>query len=79
MWVNNTKICLMKAILGSDVYKSNGTCSQLETFALNNHASCNRDNGFCSDILLSATNLHCLAYEVFVWSDVWNKQAIQEV
>ena len=69
----------MKAILNSDVYKSNGTCSQLETFALNSYASCYTDNGFCTDILLNAINLHCLAFEVFVSSDFWNKQAIQQV
>ena len=69
----------MKVILNSNVYNSNGTCSQLQTIAFNSHQSCYADNGFCTDILLSDTNLNCLAFEVFDSSDFWNEQAIQQV
>ena len=69
----------MKAILNSNIYNSSGTCSELQTLAFNSHQSCYTDNGFCTDILLSDTNLHCLAFEVFNLNDYWNKQAIQQV
>ena len=69
----------MKAILNSNVYKSNGTCSQLQTIAFNSHQSCYTDNGFCNDILLSDNNLNCLVFEVFGLSDFWNEQGIQQV
>ena len=69
----------MKAILNSTVYESNGTCSQLQAFAFNSHQSCYTNNGFCTDILLSGTNLNCLAAEVFCFNDFWNDQAIQQV
>ena len=77
--VDNVKSCLMKAILNSNVYNSNGTCSQLQVIAFNSHQSCYIDNGFCTDILLSYTNLNCLAFGVFNFSDFWNEQAIQQV
>ena len=73
------KSCLMKATLNSTVYNSNGTCSQLQTIAFNSHQSCYTDNGFCTDILLSDTNLICLAFEVFVLNDFLNEEAIQQV
>ena len=69
----------MKAILNSTVYESNGTCSQLQAIAFNSHQSCYTDNGFCTDILLSDTNLNCLVFEVFCFNDYWNDQAIQQV
>ena len=71
----------MKAILNSNVYNSNGTCSQLQAIAFNSHQFCYTDNGFCTDILSSTmcTNVRCLAGEVFDLSDFWNKQAIQQV
>ena len=64
-WVNSTQICLMKAILNSNVYSSNGTCTELQTFAFDSHSSCYTDNGYCNDILLSNISLNCLASEVF--------------
>ena len=79
MLVGNVKSCLMKAILNSNVYNSNGTCSQLEEIGFNSHQSCYIDNGFCTDILLSYNNLNCLAFEVFNFNDFWNEQAIQQV
>ena len=78
-WIENVKSCLMKAILNSTVYKSNGTCSQLQTFAFNSHQSCYTDNGFCTDILLNHTNFNCLAFEGFGLSDLCNERAIQQV
>ena len=69
----------MRAILNSNVYNSNGTCSELQAVAFDSHPSCYTDNGFCTDILLSATNLYCLAVEVYQWSDFFNKLAIQQV
>ena len=69
----------MKNILNSTVYNSSGTCSQLQTIAFKNHQSCYTDNGFCTDILLSDTNLNCLAFEVINLTDFWNDQAIQQV
>ena len=69
----------MNAILNSNVYNSNGTCSQLQETALNSHQSCYNDNGFCTDILLNDTNLNCLAFEVFVLNDNWTTKAIQQV
>ena len=69
----------MKAILNSNVYNSNETCSKLQAFAFATHQFCYTDNGFCTDILLSAINLNCLAFEVFNFSDFWNEQAIQQV
>ena len=73
--------CLMKAILNtnSDSLLQNEPCSQLQTIAFNSHQSCYTDNGFCNDILLSDTNLNCLAFEVFSLNDFWNEQAIQQV
>ena len=65
----------MKAILNINV----GICSQLQTLAFDSHQSCYINNGFCNDILLSDTNLNCLAFEVFNYTDFWNKQAIQQV
>ena len=47
--------------------------------SFNSHHFCYTDNGFCTDILLSDTNLNCLAFEVFDSSDFWNEQAIQQV
>ena len=70
----------MKAILNSTVYQSNETsCKDLQTFAFNSHPSCYVDNGFCTDIFLSSTNLYCLAAEVFDLRDFFDKQAIQQV
>ena len=69
----------MKAILNSTVYNSNGTCSQLQAIAVDSHQSCYINNGFCTDILLSDTNLNCLAFEVFRLNSFWNEQAIQQV
>ena len=69
----------MKDILNSSVYNSNGTCTQLSTIAFNSHQSCYTDNGFCTNILLSETNLNCLAFEIFNLTDFWNEQAIQQV
>ena len=69
----------MKDILNSSVYNSNGTCTQLSTIAFNSHQSCYISNGFCTDILLSETNLNCLAFEIFNLTDFWNEQAIQQV
>ena len=78
-WIDNVKSCLMKAILNSNVYKSNGTCSELQTLAFNSHPSCYTDNGFCTDILLSDNNLNSIASKVLDLSDFWNKLAIQQV
>ena len=69
----------MKAILNSTVYKSNGTCSQLQTTAFKSRQSCYIDNKFCTDILLNVTNLNCLAFEDFSLNNFWNEQAIQQV
>ena len=68
----------MNALLNSTVYQSNGTCSKLERFAFSSHSSCYVDNGFCSDILLNATNLYCVS-RVFDYSDFFNRRAIQQV
>ena len=73
------KRCFMKAILNSNVYNSNGTCSQLQEIAFNSHQSCYIDNGFCTDILLNETNLNCLGFDDFDLNNYWNKQAIQQV
>ena len=69
----------MNAILNSAVYQSNGTCSELQGFAFSSHPSCYVDNGFCTDILLSAKNLYCLSFRVFDYSDFINRLAIQQV
>ena len=70
----------MRAILNSTVYQSNETsCKDLQTFAFNSHPSCYVDNGFCTDIFLSSTNLYCLAAEVFDLRDFFDKLAIQQV
>ena len=69
----------MKDILNSSVYNTNGTCSQLSKIAFTIHQSCYTDNGFCTDILLSDTNLNCLAFEIFNLTDFWNEQALQQV
>ena len=69
----------MNAILNSTVYQSNGTCSELDEFAFSSHSSCYVDNGFCTDILLNDTNLHCLSFRVFDYSDFLNRLAIQQV
>ena len=50
----------MIAILISDVYIDVGTCEDLRNFAFDSHSTCYVDNGFCSDILLDATNLRAL-------------------
>jgi hypothetical protein len=68
----------MQAILNSDVYNSNGTCNELMIFAYNSHPSCYVDNGFCSDILLSLTNIICLE-NVLSISDFKSRLAIQQV
>ena len=62
-------ICVMKAILNSIVYNSNGTCSQLQTIAFNSHQCCYTDDESCTDILLSDTNLNNLksAPKVLMW------------
>jgi uncharacterized protein YegL len=67
----------MQAILNSDVYNSNGTCNELMIFAYNSHPSCYVDNGFCSDILLSLTNIICLE-NVLSISDFKSRLAIQQ-
>ena len=54
----------MKAILNSNVYQSNGTCNELQTFGFSSHPSCYSNNGFCTDILLSSTNLRCLSVAI---------------
>ena len=71
----------MQKIVNSNLYNTNATCGQLQTFAFNSHPSCYTDNGFCSDILLSeqCKNLICLASDVFIWRDFLNKQAIAQV
>ena len=69
----------MDALLNSTVYLSNGTCNGLETFSFNTHPSCYVDNDFCTDILLNATNLYCLGFRVFDYSDFFNRKAIQQV
>ena len=51
----------MKAILNSNVYQSNGTCNELQTFGFSSHSSCYFNNSFCTDILLNSTNLRCLS------------------
>ena len=71
--------CLMKAILNSSVYNSDGTCSQLQIIAFNSYQSCYTESGFCCDILLNDTNLDCLALKVFGLSDFLKEQAIQQV
>ena len=68
----------MKAILNINL-NSNEVCSQLQTIAFNSHQSCYTENGFCTDILLSDTNLNCLASEDFSENDFWNEQATQQV
>ena len=60
MWIEGVRSCLMKAILTSDVYINVGTCEDLKNFAFDSHPKCYVDNGFCSDILLDATNLRAL-------------------
>ena len=69
----------MKVILKSTVYNSSGNCSQLQTVAFSSHESCYKDNGFCTNVLLSNISLSCLAYEIFHFNDFWNDQGIQEV
>ena len=50
----------MKTILTSDVYVNVGTCEDLQTFVFASHPTCYVDHGFCSDILLDATNLRAM-------------------
>ena len=71
----------MKAILNSNVYKTNGTCDKLEEFAFDSHPSCYTDSGFCTDILSSpmCTNLICLASDVFDLKDFFTIRAIDQV
>lgn len=72
----------MVAIVESSLYNSAvTTCDQLKTFAFESHPECYTDNGFCDDILVSPScqNLLCLANEVFIWSDFFNKLAILQV
>ena len=80
-WIDNVKVCLMKVILNSTVYNSNGICSQLKKLAFDSHPSCYTDNGFCTDILSSpmCTNVRCLANEVFDLRDLFTIPSIVQV
>lgn len=66
----------MKPIADKKFYRN---CIEIEETGFNSHQSCYSDNGFCTDILLSDTDLNCLASEVFNLTDEWNKKAIQQV
>ena len=70
----------MKAILNSDIYKTSGTCKELEKFAIYSHPPCYIENGFCSDILEKFTNIRCLgsvmSSRIF---DIFRTMAIQQV
>ena len=73
------RICLTKDLFNSDVYKSNGTCDELEIYAFSTHPTCYVENGFCTDILKSFRNLYCLVFKVFDFSDFFNELAIEQV
>ena len=62
--MEGVRSCLMKAILTSNVYINNGTCEDLKNLAFGNIPRCYIDNGFCSDVLMDATNLKAL-YTLF--------------
>ena len=78
-WVNGVRICLMQEILNSAVYNNNGTCQELLEFAYGSHPECYVDNGFCTDIFLSLTNLNCLIDDVLDFFDILTKLGIQQV
>ena len=73
----------MKAILNSDVYKSSGTCKELQEFAFKSHPQCYVDSGFCTDILKKFTNIRCLGSVMISFSlrifDIFKPMAIQQV
>ena len=71
-------MCLMKKILSSTVYNNSGTCQELLEFAYDSHPDCYVDNGFCTDILLSLTNLECLI-GVLDSSDMFTRLGIEQV
>ena len=54
----------MEALRDSEAYAvaptSSSACEELQTAGFNSHPRCYVDNGFCSTILLSATNLQGL-------------------
>jgi hypothetical protein len=78
-WIISARICQMQAILNSDVYISNGTCGELETFVFENYPTCSVNNGFCGNVLLNFTNLRCIALNVYTFNDNWNRRGIQQV
>ena len=77
-WVNGVRICLMQEILNSAVYNNNGTCQELLEFAYGSHPDCYVNNGFCTDILQSLTNIGCLT-DVLDFSDILTRLGIQQV
>ena len=79
--VIGARFCLMQEILNSAVYNNNGTCQELLEFVYGSHPGCYVDtcNGFCTNILLSLTNLDCLIDDVLDDSDILTRLGIQQV
>ena len=70
----------MNAITTNDIYNSSSTtCKDLERVGFASHPTCYVDNGFCTDILTSGTNLVCLGKDVLEFRDFFNKLAVNQV
>ena len=70
----------MSAITTSSIYNSSSTnCKDLERVGFASHPTCYVDNGFCTDILTSSTNLVCLGKDVLEFRDFFNKLAVNQV
>ena len=70
----------MKAILNSNVYKTSGTCEELEKFAISSHPLCYVENGFCTDILVKFSDIVCFGSVIRI-SEIktFKTTAIQQV
>ena len=72
----------MQELQNSDAYAvaptSGNACEELRTAAFNLHPKCYVDNGFCSTILFSATNLQGL-FSVIELQDIFTKETLDQV
>ena len=60
-WVNSVRLCLMNQLLHSSVYRHNGQCSAISSFAYASHPYCYTSAGFCTVILRSWQNWRALS------------------
>ena len=72
----------MQALRDSEAYAvaptSGNACEELRTAAFNSHPRCYVDNGFCSTILFSPTNLQGL-FSVIEPQDIFTKETLDQV